>query len=683
MMASALRRAVAWAALLLCALGFCAPPALALTLDRNATRVPLAGHLSVLHDPSGSLSFDEVVRSASQGGLKPLHGNVSMGYVTGHVWLRFEVNRTLDAPAQWWLEIPNPLIDEIVLFVPASSSDGKNPGYVQLRAGEHVPKAARDSAPNRQTLFTLMLPDGQPQAVYLRLSSVNAIVTQPTLWSRQAFASAASREDLLFGGLFGLLVVITFTGFLVGGTVRDKGILASAGFNVSLLLILLPEEGYLQLYLFPDNTGIPDVFLGLGLALNFIVSWEILVRLGGLGDEAPRLAKQMRWVIHSIAIPVAAASILGHYITVVPVMQFLGHIGAGLVMIIWFILVIRGNRDARILMVPYITYVVLSSSRLGRNLGWLPANAFTEHGFHVGVVIQSVSLAVIATYRLHRLRAEREEAQARELLISRRHESELEQRVQERTVELQRSMEDQRQLLSMVAHEFRNPLAVVDGAAQNISLGIGTGVSVQQIRRAVDRMSKLLVNVLAEDNMTANLRQIDKRPVDLVELAADCIDFHAASSGVRMRLATSETRALVIGDQYLLRILLDNLLDNARKYAPNQPIDVVIEAAAQASGGAADAWLMAVRDRGPGIPEDIDIFGKYVRGHVPAATPGAGLGLFLVARIAALHGGSTTALRRQGGGSQIGVLLPKAPQEHADLTVAAVSELRPMNKTPT
>jgi signal transduction histidine kinase len=70
---------------------------------------------------------------------------------------------------------------------------------------------------------------------------------------------------------------------------------------------------------------------------------------------------------------------------------------------------------------------------------------------------------------------------------------------------------------------------------------------------------------------------------------------------------------------------------------------------------------MAVRDRGPGVPEDIDIFGKYVRGPAPATTPGAGLGLFLVARIAALHGGSTTALRRPEGGSQIGVLLPRAP----------------------
>lgn len=660
MMVPAFCRGVAWAALVLCALGLWTPLAQALTLDSDATRVLLADHLSLLHDPSGRLTFEEVAGPAGQGALKPLRGNVSLGYVRGHVWLRFEVSRTSDAPAQWWLEVPNPLIDEAVLFVPAHRANGAGPDYLRLRAGEQVPQGARDSAPNRQTLFALELPDTQPQTLYLRLSSVNAMVTQPTLWSSQAFASASSREDLFFGGLFALLVVITFTGFLVGVTIRDKGILASTGFNISILMLLLPIEGYLQFYFFPDHPRLPDIFVGFGLALNFVMGWEILVWLGGLRDEAPRLATNMRWPIYGNAIAVAVASLLGHYGSVAPLMQILGNIGGGLIIVILIFLAIRGNPDARIFLYPYLTYVVLSIGRLGRNVGWLPANTFTDHVYEVGVAIQVVSLAAIASYRIHRLRSEREAAQARELLVTRRHESELEQRVQERTAELQRSMEDQRQLLSMVAHEFRNPLAVVDGAAQNIARGVGGGVSVLQIRRAVDRMSQLLVNVLAEDRLTDDLRHIERRPVDLVGLAADCVEFHGANSSVRIRLAASDTQALVIGDQYLLRILLDNLIDNARKYAANQPVEVVIEAAAQATDGAAGSWLMAVRDRGPGVPEDIDIFGKYVRGPAPAATPGAGLGLFLVARVATLHGGSTTALRRPEGGSQIGVLLPRA-----------------------
>lgn len=636
----------------------CTPLTWALTLDNRTDRIPLAGQMSVFHDLSGKITFDQVVGEASTERFKPLPGNVSLGYIKGNVWLRFEVSRTDDAPSQWWLEIPNALIDEVSLFTPAYGSSATSGSYSELKAGEQIPTAARDSIDNRQAVFTLLIPEGQRQTMYLRLSSVNALVTQPVFWTRQAFASASSREDLFFGGLFGLLIVITFTGFLVGGTVRDRGILASAGFNISLLMILLPNEGYLQLYLLPDYPKIPDALIGMGLALNFIVGWEVLVSLGGLGVAAPRVAKHVRWVIYAIAVPVALSALAGHYGEVAPVMQMFGHIEGGAVILISLILVIRGNRDAIIFIIPYATYVILSISRLGRNLGWLPANVFTEHGFHLAVLIQSISLAAIATYHLHRLRSEREEAQAKELLLSRRNEQELENRVQERTVELRRSMEDQRQLLSMVAHEFRNPLAVVDGAAQNIARGIGGSISIQQIRRAVDRMSQLLVNVLAEDRLAGSLNNVEMRQIDLVDLARDCVEFHASQSGSRVTFHAESKEAFVLGNQYLLRILLDNILDNAIKYAKEEPIEVIIEAQSPHEDDSSGLWYLAVRDLGPGIPTDIDIFDKYVRGNTVAATSGAGLGLFLVARIAGLHRGSTKARRRPDRGSEIGIVLP-------------------------
>jgi signal transduction histidine kinase len=633
-------------------------PTRALTLENGSDRVPLAGHISFFHDSSGKMSFDQVVGETIVEKFKPLPGNVSMGYIKGNVWLRFEVSRNEDAPAQWWLEIPNPLIDEVSLFVPTDGTSTTGSSYAELKAGEQILTEARDSIVNRQAVFALLLPEGQRQTLYLRLSSVNALVTQPSFWARQAFVSASSREDLFFGGLFGLLIVITFTGFLVGGTVRDRGILASAGFNISLLLILLPNEGYLQFYLFPNYPRVPDALIGVGLALNFIVGWELLVSLGGLGAAAPRVAKHMRWVIYTIAVPVALAALAGHYGEVAPLMQLFGHIEGSAIILISLILVIRGNQDAKIFIIPYATYIILSLSRLGRNLGWLPANLLTEHGFHLAVLIQSVSLAVIATYRLHRLRSEREEAQTKELLLSKRNEQELENRVQERTVALRRSMEDQRHLLSMVAHEFRNPLAVVDGAAQNIARGIGGSISIQQIRRAVDRMSQLLVNVLAEDRLTDNFSNVEMRQIDLVALARDCVDFHASASGLSVTLHTQEKEAFISGNQYLLRILLDNIVDNAMKYAASEPIEVIIERESRPEDSPFGLWHLAVRDNGPGIPTDIDIFGKYVRGNAVAARSGAGLGLFLVARIAGLHGGSTRARRRPDQGSEIGVLLP-------------------------
>jgi len=652
-------------ALLLGLLLYCSTTAQAITLDKGSARVPLAGHLSLLYDSSGALSFNQVASSAHREQFQHLPGHVSLGFIKGNVWLRFELTRTSGAESEWWLEVPNPLIDDVSLFVPGFDVASSETGYKELKAGEQIPRGLSDSVSKRQVVFSLQLPDEQAHTLYLRLNGgVNAVVTRPTVWTPEEFTHFSSREDLLFGALIGLLTTITLTGFLVGAAVRDMGVLASAALSFSLLLILLPNEGYPQLYL-NQHPGLPDVMIGIGLALNFIVGWEILVILGGLGAAAPYIARNMRWPIYLIATPTLLLSFLGYYGDIAPLILMFGQIEGLFVIAISLILAARGNRDAKIFIIPYSAYIVFSLIRLGRNLGWLPANEFTQYAFHMAVLVQAISLAGIATYRLHRLRADREEAKQRELLFARQNEMELEVLVRERTAALKRSMENQRQLLSMVAHEFRNPLAVVDGAAQNISRGIGGSMSVQQIRRAVDRMSQLLVNVLAEDRLTTDLQQPDRLPIELVSLARDCLDFHASTSTTPITLRSHGPEAFVLGDPYLLRILLDNLLNNALKYAPGQPVELVVKAASLHVSDEQDAWLLAVRDEGEGIPKDTDIFAKFVRGQVPAGTAGAGLGLFLVDRISSLHGGKVKANRLSPRGSEVGVVLPKAPRPAA------------------
>ena len=78
-------------------------------------------------------------------------------------------------------------------------------------------------------------------------------------------------------------------------------------------------------------------------------------------------------------------------------------------------------------------------------------------------------------------------------------------------------------------------------------------------------MSQLLVNVLAEDRLAGNLKNVEMHQIDLVGLARDCVEFHASVSGVQITLHAQAKEAFVLGNQYLLRILLDNLLDNAMK----------------------------------------------------------------------------------------------------------------------
>jgi signal transduction histidine kinase len=104
--------------------------------------------------------------------------------------------------------------------------------------------------------------------------------------------------------------------------------------------------------------------------------------------------------------------------------------------------------------------------------------------------------------------------------------------------------------------------------------------------------------------------------------------------------------------------IVENLVHNASKYTARDA-SVWVRVAAHDAGGVS----IAVEDDGPGIPEaDRErIFEAFARGEGPEHAPGTGIGLSLVARFAALHGGRAWVEEREGGGASFRVWLPALP----------------------
>ncbi|GAB6040867.1 hypothetical protein JCM17961_15410 [Endothiovibrio diazotrophicus] len=122
----------------------------------------------------------------------------------------------------------------------------------------------------------------------------------------------------------------------------------------------------------------------------------------------------------------------------------------------------------------------------------------------------------------------------------------------------------------------------------------------------------------------------------------------------RLRLVAADGLAPLTADPGLLRVALANLVDNALKYSPD-------ERSVEVEVGRDDGrqWV-AVTDRGFGIDRPERLFERYWRGGHTAGTPGAGLGLYLVRRIAEAHGGEVRAAARPGGGSRFTLILPES-----------------------
>src|SRR3954470_5740047 len=204
-----------------------------------------------------------------------------------------------------------------------------------------------------------------------------------------------------------------------------------------------------------------------------------------------------------------------------------------------------------------------------------------------------------------------------------------------------------RLLLANCSHELRTPLARISLAASLLGDGADPRTR-DELKRDIAELDHLIEEILLASRLEAVSGLEGAEPVDLLALAAE----EAAHYDVE----TSGTPVMVDGDRLLLRRLVRNLLENARRYAGDGPIEVSV-----ASHGT--RAVLDVRDHGPGVaPDERErIFEPFYR---PASTRetgrGSGLGLALVRDIAGRHDGTVVCLAAEGGGSRFRVDLPAA-----------------------
>lgn len=217
--------------------------------------------------------------------------------------------------------------------------------------------------------------------------------------------------------------------------------------------------------------------------------------------------------------------------------------------------------------------------------------------------------------------------------------------------------EEQSRLVAMVSHEVRTSLAIIDGAAQSLELLVPDAIPevalrIERIRRGVGRLDTLTRQFLDKDRLDAASLCPHKVRFELGSLIADVI--HELGGEPRVQ-ATRVPGCVVRGDPALLRLAIRNLVQNALKYSPS---GTVIRVGAGVEGGR--VWVR-VSDQGPGVPPRLraELFKSYVRGEHGANIPGAGLGLYIVDRVARTHGGEAR-LVEGGEGAEFVIEWPDA-----------------------
>ncbi|MBO9645222.1 MAG: sensor histidine kinase N-terminal domain-containing protein [Pseudacidovorax sp.] len=197
------------------------------------------------------------------------------------------------------------------------------------------------------------------------------------------------------------------------------------------------------------------------------------------------------------------------------------------------------------------------------------------------------------------------------------------------------AMENERRFTSDAAHELRTPLAALRNRVQLLARqGHLPAEEARQLRADVDRSTQLVESLLALARLDPVKTLEAVEPVPLAPLVDEALAGAGAAPADAARVETAVSVPVIVGHPALLATLLRNLVDNARRYGgPDARIRV--ESTALPGGGT----RLAVRDDGPGVPlAQRQRLGERFFRVLGSGQPGNGLGLSIVARIAALHG---------------------------------------------
>ena len=237
-------------------------------------------------------------------------------------------------------------------------------------------------------------------------------------------------------------------------------------------------------------------------------------------------------------------------------------------------------------------------------------------------------------------------------------------------LEAERATKSRDEIMAVLAHDLRNPMQAILGAAAMMAVTTDADTRRRQlamIQRATEGMERLVADLLDMARLDSGAFVINRESVELpavIREAVDLCESQAASRHLSLRTEIGDAIPVISADARRLLQLLSNLLGNAMKFSP--PTATIVVRAGLCSRGV----QLSIKDSGPGIAAENlpHIFDRFWQGHDQSA--GVGLGLAICKGIVDAHGGRIWAANNEESGATFYVELPHQAA-HAGIATAS------------
>lgn len=620
-------------------------------------------------DESGTLGVAAVAALGAES-FKPLSGVMALGYTRAAAWLRFEPPPRAPGQRDWWLEVAPSYLDQVDLY----QTDGT--GWSLRRAGDRRPFAERPIS-NRHFVFPL---DPEAQGpVLVCLQSTSSLVGMLRLWEPGAFLTSDTRRSLAWGLHLGANAVLAASMAILALMFRNRELAIIALAGLLNLLTTVTVKGFQAEWLWPSQP------LAASHAVGWTANWTLACACWMMRELLTRGTRHRgldRWLILCTwlfaLVPLSLA--VDRYGEVMGPMYLLHALAA--VIAVWLALDAVRKRAGPYEWAILAAFLIYVSTTVPLLLVLLGVLHRASPLMSLWIVVIPLFLVISGTAQALRLRQQYRamgEARDRALELAQMAERHLEGEVRQRTSELMCAQQqlrealaferrlrlEQRHLVDMLSHEFRTPLAIVDAAATNLVAVPPVDEPdlrrrVAQIRRAVASLAQLINNYLRNDSLERNSFEARVRITPIDPLIAEVSRLVDDSPRHTLLVDLSAAPPVWPLDPFLISIALNNLIDNACKYAPPGQVRLTV----RADDDARTLSLM-VSDPGSAIsPRDAGcLFEKFQRGRQVNGVRGTGLGLFICREIARAHGGDIRLCMGEdspSGGTTFEIRLPRS-----------------------
>lgn len=423
--------------------------------DDHSRRMGLSRFVDYWAEPSGPTALESVRNLPETQWQRNGKDSISLGYGDEVYWFRVRIGNRGKATDPLFLEIGYPVLDHIEVYL-------VNDGEVTERhvLGDKKPFYDR-LIYHRNFLVPLSLPEGGSLSVYLRVDTSSSMQVPLTLWDQDAYYVAEQSRSLFEGIYYGIVLVMILYNLFVYMAVGERSFLYYVGYISAMPLFLASLHGVSFQYLWPEATRWNDQAIIVFLNLVVLFGGAFSIRFINVSRANHPVLNRLTVSLMILAGLMAVAGVLIPYRLMVLPTILLAFLGCTSMLVLSIVRWLKKDPAARYYALAWVFMlfggIVLALSKFTM----LPRNLLTENATQVGSAIGVILLSVALADRLNKekkrafdaqqrlLQEERKArmAQEKSLRIQQEANTLLEQRVMERTRDLE-SLNDQLRELS-------------------------------------------------------------------------------------------------------------------------------------------------------------------------------------------------------------------------------------------